>query len=291
MKPPAFHYHDPRALADVFELLATRENAKLLAGGQSLMPMLSMRFVFPDHLIDLNRVAELSYIRDTGAGIEIGAMTRQRELELYPLVQERCPLMIEALRQVGHRQTRNRGTLGGSLCHLDPAAELPTVAAAYEATLHIRSRRGERSVKMADFPAAYMTPAIEMDEMVTAVELEPWPKAHGYAFTEFARRHGDFAVAAVAVLLELARDGTVRRASVVLGGLAAGPLRCEAVEQVVIGSRGDASVFREAAQRCREIDAMEDVHASSAYRRHLAEVLTERALTTAFARASTAAVQ
>lgn len=291
MKPPPFRYHDPRALSDVLELLATQENAKLLAGGQSLMPMLNMRFVFPDHVIDLNQVAELSYIRENRAGIEIGAMTRQRELELSPLIRERCPLMAEALQQVGHRQTRNRGTLGGSLCHLDPAAELPAVAAAHEATLHIRSRRGDRRVKMADFPAGYMTPAIEADEILTAIEFAPWPKPHGYAFVEFARRHGDFAVAAVAVLLELAHDGAVRRASVVLGGVAAGPLRCEAVEQVVVGSRGDKSVFRKAAQRCREIDAMEDVHASSAYRRHLAEVLTERALATAFARASTAIAQ
>jgi carbon-monoxide dehydrogenase medium subunit len=291
MKPPAFHYHDPRALSDVLELLATRENAKLLAGGQSLMPMLNMRFVFPDHVIDLNRVTELSYIRENGAVIELGAMTRQRELELSSLIRERCPLMSEALRQVGHRQTRNRGTFGGSLCHLDPAAELPAVAAAYDATVHIRSRRGARTLKMAEFPAGYMTPAIEADEIVAAIEFAPWPKAHGYAFSEFARRHGDFAVAAVAVLLELARDGTVRRASVVLGGVAAGPLRCESVEKVVVGSRGDGSVFRKAAQGCREIDAMEDVHASSGYRRHLAEVLTERALATAFARASTAAVQ
>lgn len=291
MKPPPFRYHDPRSLSDVLELLATQENTKLLAGGQSLMPMLSMRFVFPDHLIDLNRVAELSYVRENRAGIEIGAMTRQRELELSSLIHQRCPLMTEALRQVGHRQTRNRGTLGGSLCHLDPAAELPAVAAAHEATLHIRSRRGNRSVKMADFPAGYMTPAIEADEVVTAIEFTPWPKAHGHAFIEFARRHGDFAVAAVAALLELARDGTVRRASVILGGVAAGPLRCDAVEQVLVGSRGGASVFREAAQRCREIDAMEDVHVSSAYRRHLAEVLTERALATAFARASSKVAQ
>jgi CO/xanthine dehydrogenase FAD-binding subunit len=289
MKPPPFHYHDPRTLQDVLELLATEENAKLLAGGQSLMPMLNMRFVFPDHLIDLNRIAELSYIRENGGRIEIGAMTRQRELEFSALIAERCPLMAEALRQVGHRQTRNRGTLGGSLCHLDPAAELPTVAAAHEATLHIRSRRGARSLKMADFPAAYMTPAIDADEIVTAIEFEPWPKAHGYAFVEFARRHGDFAVVAAAVLLELARDGAVRRASVVLGGVAAGPLRCEAVEAMVTGSRGDSAVYRKAVQSCREIEAMEDVHASSAYRRHLAEVLTCRALETAFARASGAA--
>jgi carbon-monoxide dehydrogenase medium subunit len=289
MKPPPFRYHDPHSLDEALELLASRENAKLLAGGQSLMPMLNMRFVFPDDLIDLNGLSELCYMRDGGARIEIGAMTRQRELELSDLLQQHCPLVKEALRHVGHRQTRNRGSIGGSLCHLDPAAEIPTIAAAYDAIVHIRSRRGTRRLPMAEFPAGYMAPAIEADEMVTAIELAPWPRGHGYAFVEFARRHGDFALVAVAVLLELAPDGVARRAAVALGGVAAGPLRCEAVEAAVVGQRPGSSTFREATASCREIDAMEDVHASASYRRHLAQVLTERALAVAFNRASAGA--
>ncbi len=286
MKPPPFHYHDPQSLDEALDLLATREDAKLLAGGQSLMPMLNMRFVLPDNVIDLNRITELSYIRETGGAIEIGAMTRQRDLEFSDLIRRRCPLMSEALLQIGHRPTRNRGTIGGSLCHLDPAAELPTVAAALDATIHIQSRRGARRLPMAEFPAFYMTPAIEPDEIVTALSLTPWPEGHGYAFMEFARRHGDFAVVAVAVLLDLSGDGTIRRASVTLGGVGKGPLRCAAAEAILTGSGGGSSLFEEAAATCREIDAMGDVHASSAYRRHLAVTLTSRALGTAFDRAA-----
>src|ERR1700732_1327347 len=140
MKPPLFSYHDPRTIGDAVDLLARLDNAKLLAGGQSLMPMLNMRCVLPDHLIDLNRVDGLSYIREQDGALEIGAMTRQRDIEFSDTVRKCCPLMHEAIAQVGHRQTRNRGTLGGSLCHLDPAAELVTVAAALDATLAVTGR-------------------------------------------------------------------------------------------------------------------------------------------------------
>src|SRR6204780_3001664 len=146
MKPPPFSYHDPCTAADVVGLLGSLENAKLLAGGQSLMPMLNMRFVLPDHVIDLNRVDGLSTIRENGGAIEIGAMTRQRDIEYSDLVRERCPLMHEAISQVGHRQTRNRGTLGGSLCHLDPSAELVSVAAAVDAKVTVAGKDGTRSI-------------------------------------------------------------------------------------------------------------------------------------------------
>lgn len=286
MKPPPFHYHDPRSLDEVLDLLAEREDAKLLAGGQSLMPMLNMRFVLPDNVIDLNRIPELSYIREADGGIEIGAMTRQRDLEFSDLIRNRCPLMHEALQCIGHRATRNRGTIGGSLCHLDPAAELPTVAMVLDATIHIRNQRGERTLPMAEFPAFYMTPAIEPDEIVTGLSFEPWPEGHGYAFVEFARRHGDFAVVAAAVLLDVSGEGTIRRASVTLGGVGQGPLRCTAAETILTGSGGGDSLFQEAAATCSGIDAMGDVHASPAYRRHLAVTLTRRALQAAFDRAA-----
>src|SRR5450631_3998245 len=198
MKPPPFQYHDPKTLADAIGLLGSLENAKLLAGGQSLMPMLNMRYVLPDHVIDLNRVEGLSHIRERDGALDIGAMTRQRKIEFSDLVRERCPLMHEAVRQVGHRQTRNRGTLGGSLCHLDPSAELVTVAAALDATVLVAGPNGQREIPFAEFPVAYMTPAIEPNEMLTALRLPVWPKGHGYAFIEFARRHGDFAIVSAA---------------------------------------------------------------------------------------------
>src|SRR5271169_4323192 len=149
MKPPAFSYHDPRTTAEVVGLLTSLDNAKLLAGGQSLMPMLNMRFVLPDNIIDLNRVDGLSYIREQNGAIEIGAMTRQRDIEFSDVVREHCPLMHEAVRQIGHRQTRNRGTLGGSLCHLDPSAELVTLAAALDAKVSVAGRNGSRSIDFA----------------------------------------------------------------------------------------------------------------------------------------------
>lgn len=284
MKPPPFQYHDPRSLEAALDLLADRSDAKLLAGGQSLMPMLNMRFVIPGDVIDLNRIPDLSGIDEAGGRIRIGAMTRQRDLEKSDLIRQRCPLMTEALQQVGHRQTRNRGTIGGSLCHLDPAAELPVVATALEAEVHIQSKRGVRSLAMADFPAFYMTPAIEADEIVTAIEFDTWPEGHGYAFVEFARRLGDFAVVGVAVLLDLSSDGAVRRASVTLGGVGSAPVRGAAAEAILNGSQGGPEVIEKAAGTCREIDAMNDVHASSAYRQHLAVVLTQRALDKAFDR-------
>lgn len=290
MKPPRFQYHDPRNLGEALRLLASLENAKVLAGGQSLMPMLNMRFVFPEHIVDLNQLDELSFVREQDGRIQIGAMTRQCELERSELIRDRCPLMSEALWQIGHRPTRNRGTIGGSLCHLDPAAELPVVAAALEATVHARSSRGERAISMDDFPAYYMTPSIEPDEIVTSIDFEPWPAGHGYAFVEFARRHGDFAIVSAAALLEVSSEGTLRRTSVVVGGVGTGPVRCSEIEAELTGTRGGPEIHIKAAQACRGIDAMEDVHATQAYRRHLAEVLTIRALDAAYDRATMGSV-
>jgi aerobic carbon-monoxide dehydrogenase medium subunit len=284
MKPPPFHYHDPRTVADVVDVLGRLENAKLLAGGQSLMPMLNMRFVLPDHVIDLNRVDGLSYIRERNGGIDIGAMTRQRELEFSDLVRARCPLMHEAILEVGHRQTRNRGTIGGSLCHLDPAAELVSVAAALDATVTVAGPNGMRDIAFADFPAAYMTPAIEPQEVVTEVRIPTWPPGHGYAFVEFSRRHGDFAIVSAAALIDADANGEMRRVSVTLGGMGQGPVRAHDVEQALVGQVPSDDLFRQACERCRTIEAMDDIHASAAYRQHLAAVLAWRALTKAAAR-------
>src|SRR4051812_13482413 len=182
MKPPPFRYHDPRSVSDAVALLGSLENAKLLAGGQSLVPMLAMRYVLPDHVIDLNRIEDLSYIRAEGGELRVGGMTRQRALEFSDVVAQRCPLMREAILQVGHRQTRNRGTIAGSLCHLDPAAELVAVASVHDAVVVVQGGEGEREVPFAEFPVAYMTPAIAPEELVTALRFPLWPAGHGYAF-------------------------------------------------------------------------------------------------------------
>ena len=284
MKPPPFSYHDPETVADVVGLLGSRENTKLLAGGQSLMPMLNMRFVLPDHVIDLNRVKGLAYIREAGGVLEVGAMTRQRDLEFDDVVRTRCPLMHDAILQVGHRQTRNRGTLGGSLCQLDPSAELVAVATALDATVSVTGAKRRREIAFADFPAGYMTPAIQLDELLTGVRFPLWAQGHGYAFVEFARRHGDFAIVSAAALIEEDGAGRITRASVTVGGTGPAPVRVREVEHAITGNVASDALFRDACESCRKLDAMGDVHAPASYRQHLAAVLSRRALEQAHAR-------
>jgi carbon-monoxide dehydrogenase medium subunit len=278
MKPPSFSYHDPRTTADVIGLLTSLDNAKLLAGGQSLMPMLSMRFVLPDHVVDLNRVDGLSFIREQNGALEIGAMTRQRDIEFSELVRRRCPLMHEAIEQVGHRQTRNRGTLGGSLCHLDPSAELVSVAAALDAKVAVTGKSGARSIDFSAFPVGYMTPALEPDELMTGVSFPCWPSGHGYAFVEFSRRHGDFAIVSAAVLIEEDNSGKVTRASVTLGGLGPAPVRASDVERALVGETIADKRLHEICEPLRKLDAVDDIHAPASYRQQLATVLPRRAL-------------
>ena len=284
MKPPPFRYHDPKTVNEAVGLLAQLENAKLLAGGQSLMPMLNFRFVQPDHIIDLNLVEGLSYIREVGGALEIGAMTRQRDLEFSDPVRARWPIMHEALLQVGHRQTRNRGTIGGSLCHLDPAAELVSLATGYDATLTVAGPNGQRELPFAEFPVAYMTPAIELNEIVVGVRFPQWAPNHGYAFVEFARRHGDFAITSDAVLIEADAAGRLTRVSVTIGGMGTAPVRAREVEQALLGQEPTGELFRAACESCRKLEALDDVHAPASYRQHLAAVLSRRALEKAHAR-------
>jgi carbon-monoxide dehydrogenase medium subunit len=284
MKPAPFRYHDPQTVSEAIALLGSLDNAKLLAGGQSLMPMLNFRFVQPDHIIDLNRVAGLAFIREAEGALEVGAMTRQRDLEFSDVVRARWPILHEALLQVGHRQTRNRGTIGGSLCHLDPAAELVSLAIGYDATVTVTGRSGTREFPFAEFPVAYMTPAIEPNELVTAVRFPQWAQNHGYAFVEFSRRHGDFAITSAAVLLEGDAAGRITRASVTIGGMGTVPVRARELERAVTGQVPDGGLLREACESCRKLDAIDDVHAPASYRQHLAAVLSRRALEQAYAR-------
>jgi carbon-monoxide dehydrogenase medium subunit len=285
MKPAPFAYHDPRNLDEVLNLLVRNENAKLIAGGQSLVPMLNMRFVIADHVIDLNRVEGLNYVRATDRAIEIGAMTRQRTLERDPLVARRAPIVREALAHVGHLQTRSRGTIGGSLSHLDPAAELAGIAALYGATLKVTGASGKRDVAMADWGLGYMTPALEPDEVLTGITLPLWSEAHGHAFVEFARRHGDFAIVGVGCLLALDPKGAINRAAIVLIGVSTAPVRLGAMESALIGQPANEKTFKEVAAKARAIDALSDAQVSASYRRRLAAVLVERALSVAAARA------
>jgi carbon-monoxide dehydrogenase medium subunit len=284
MKPPPFSYHDPKSVDEAVGLLNTLENAKLLAGGQSLMPMLNFRYVLPDHLIDLNKIAALSYLREDGGVLELGGMTRQRDIEFSEVVKARFPIIHEAILNVGHRQTRNRGTIGGSLCHLDPSAELVTMAAAHDAVVTVAGPNGTREIPFAEFPVAFMTPALEPNELLTKVRFPRWPSGHGYGFVEFARRHGDFAIASAAVLLEVGANGKITRASMTLGGVAVAPIRCYEVEKKLVGETPSEELFRELCEECRKVDAIDDVHAPASYRQHLAAVMSRRAAVAAMGR-------
>ncbi len=285
MKPAPFAYHAPKQIKEAADLLARLPNAKILAGGQSLVPMLNFRYVIVDHLVDLAHVEDLRGIAVGSGTLRIGAMMRQRELELSPEIGRHCPLMSEALRHVGHRQTRNRGTIGGSLAHADPAAELPAVCAVYDAVVHLASVNGLRSVPFSGFSTGYMATALNPDEMIAAVELPLWRLGHGYGFAEFARRRGDFAIAGAAALLDIGADYVVRRAALAVFGVAPGPVRLDAAEATLTGKPLDDDLIDTAAAAARLIEPMSDVHASADYRRHLAQVLSARALTEAARRA------
>ena len=278
MKPAPFSYHRPESVDDALAMLANLEDAKILAGGQSLMAMMNFRYLAPEHIIDINRIPELTEIREDGDGIRFGAMVRQRDALDSPMVQARCPLLIEALENVGHIQTRNRGTVGGSLSHLDPSAEMPAVFSALDATLHVGSARGTRDIPIADWSLGYMMPNLEPDELLVGITAPCWPKDHGYAFLEMARRHGDFAMAGAGALMTLNSDGTIARVAVALTGVDTGPVRLHDAEIALIGQLPSEAVFAEAAKSAETVAGIDDVHASAAYRQRLAVVYARRAL-------------
>jgi carbon-monoxide dehydrogenase medium subunit len=285
LKPAPFTYHDPRSVAETTALLATLENARVLAGGQSLMPMMNFRYAMPDHLVDLNKVSELVYLRFQGETLRVGAMTRQRDIEFSAEVGARCPILHVALAHVGHRQTRNRGTFGGSLCHLDPSAELVNMAALLDGTVHAASKGGTRDIAMREFAAGFMTTSLEPDELVTGITLHLPPQHAGYAFTEFARRRGDFAIVACSAVLSLDGNGTITRASLAISGTRHCAVRPAQIERALTGERPDAAAFKAAAAEASRLDAVDDAYVTADYRKHLARVLTYRALEQAAARA------
>jgi len=286
MKPAPFAYHRPTSLSEATVLLARLGEAKLLAGGQSLVPMLNMRFLGPDHLIDISRIEELAFQKLTDEALHIGAMTRQADLLASPLVRRHCPLLAEALVHVGHQQTRSRGTIGGSLCHLDPAAEIPLVALALDAVLTVVGANGERQVPMSEWPAGYMTPELAPDEILSAIHMPNVQPDEGHAFIEFARRRGDFAIVAVAAVLRIGPGGRIRSAAIALGGMGGTAFRLRDAEHGLIGALPQSGEIRRAARAVVQTDVSDDAYYTGAYRRHLGEVLVERALLRAAERAS-----
>jgi CO/xanthine dehydrogenase FAD-binding subunit len=287
VKPASFQYFAPRSLAEALGLMSEHgDEAKVLAGGQSLTPMMNFRLVRPSILVDLNRIAELGYVREQGGGLVIGAMTRQRQAERDPVVGERAPLIAETMPFVAHPQIRNRGTVGGICAHADPAAELPAVALALEVEFKLVSVHGERTVRAADFFTGLFSTALAPNELLTEIVVPPAPACTGYAFHEVSRRHGDFALAGVACAITLDGNGVCTNTHLVFLGLGMQPIDARAAAKILVGAKPDVRAIREASESVdAEIDPSADIHASVEYRRQLARVLARRALQTALARA------
>jgi len=283
MKAPPFQYHRPQTRDELGALLSSLENAKILAGGQSLMPMMNLRVIAPDHLIDINRIADLVGIRETAEGVEIGAMTRQADVLSSGIIRTRLPLLRHALEHVGHIQTRARGTIGGSCCHLDPSAEQPAMCAALDAEFIVSGPDGRRIVPASEWFEGLLQSAVGEREFLETIRIKPWAKGHGYGFAEYARRHGDFAIAGAAALIETGSDRRITRAALLSFGVEASPRRLSEAEAGLIGQPVDKLDPEPVMSAARALDAMEDVHVTADYRRHLAGVLIRRALNEACA--------
>lgn len=287
MKPATFEYDDPTTLDEALELLARHgDECKVLAGGQSLVPLMNFRLARPARLIDINGVDALSYIKRDDGRLLIGAMTRHTQLEHSEDVAERWPLLTEAIGWVGHGQIRNRGTIGGSVAHADPAAELPAAFAALDARFHVSSKRGARMVGWNDFFVSEFTTSLAADELLTAVEVPAQDPSAGAAFVEFARRHGDFALGGAAVTVKLGRDGRCERATIALLSAGPAPVRARAAEEHLRGALLDEPAIKAAsAEAVKGLRPTSDLHGSTTYRIGLLRTMTERALTKAAQRA------
>ncbi|HEV8599421.1 MAG TPA: xanthine dehydrogenase family protein subunit M [Gemmatimonadales bacterium] len=288
MKPGAFEYHRPRTLDEALALLARYEDAKPLAGGQSLIPAMNFRLATPAALVDLGLLTELRGISGSGSGgVRLGAMTTHTAVETSPLVARQAPLLAETIRFVAHPQIRNRGTLGGSLAHADPAAELPAVVVALEATLTLKSASAERRVPGERFFRGLFATALEPGELVTAIEVPALRARSGWAFEEMVRRHGDYALVGVAALLTLDAAGRCANARIALLSVGDGPVLAKRAMAALAGQAPGEETVRGAAELAasEDSDPPSDIHASAAYRRQLTRVLTRRALTRAVERA------
>jgi aerobic carbon-monoxide dehydrogenase medium subunit len=279
MKPASFEYHAPTTVDEALALLqANGPDARLLAGGQSLIPMMNFRLATPLVIVDLNRIPDLAYIRDQGDTVCIGAMTRQRAIEFSTVVADKLPLLRKAIKLVGHLPTRSRGTIGGSIANADPAAELPMVLQALDGAVVVRGPSGRRTIAASDLFQDAMTTSIAPDEILVEVRLPVMPTGAGYAIEEFARRQGDFAIAAVTVVI--LREGRgCAFARIATAGISSHSERLRAAEKILEQhGLGEDAVARAAEAAASAVEPLSDQHASAAYRRQLTQVLTERAL-------------
>ena len=287
MKPPRFQYAAPRLLDEALTLLNQYgDDAKVLAGGQSLVPLLNMRLAGPSYIVDINHISELHYIEPEDGYLSIGATVRQRQVERSALVKEQFPLLVEVVQHIGHMQIRNRGTVVGSIAHADPAAELPALLTCLNGEVLVQSANGERVIKAEEFFTGYLSTALEPGEMLTEVRF-PWiPPQAGWAFMEFARRSGDYALVGAAAVLTPSLDDRCMVAHIAYLGIAGSPVRARAIEDVLVGTTLDDATLDSAAEIARTIvsEDMSDVHATTEYRRVLTAELTRRVLKAAWER-------
>jgi len=288
MKPPPFEYYAPATLPEALELMSQHGyGAKVLAGGQSLVPTMNFRLANPSVLIDLNRIPGLGGIQSWNGGLSIGAMTRHVQVEKSPKVLDKLPLLTATMPKIAHPQIRNRGTFGGSLAHADPAAELPALLRAVRGQVKAQSVRGERWIDADDFFVDFFTTALQPDEILTEVRLPGLPPRSGWAVDEVSRRHGDFALVGVTTVVRVNANGACEEARMVFFGVGDGPMLAETAAGVLRGEQPTDEAILAAAEAAAEkdVDPPSDVHATAAYRRHLVKVLAKRTLKQAFDRA------
>ena len=287
MKPPRFYYSAPSMLDEALALLdQNSENTKVLAGGQSFVPLLNMRLASPAYIVDINHIAELHYIEQEDGYLAIGATVRQRQVERSVLVQEKHPLLAEVIKHIGHMQIRNRGTVVGSIAHADPAAELPALLTCLNGEVLVQSIHGERVIKAEEFFTGYLSTALEPGEMLTEVRFPLIASKAGWAFLEFARRSGDYAMVGASAVVTPTADDHCLSAHIAYLGIAGAPIRGLDVESTIVGTTLDETALDAAAQAASMLvsDDMSDVHATVEFRRVLTGELTKRVLKTAWER-------
>ncbi len=286
MKPSAFEYFAPTTVKEAIALLEKYEDeAKILAGGQSLVPIMNFRLGRPEVLIDINKIKDLDHIKEEGDALLIGALARERDLELSPLVQEKCPILAEAVSFIGHVPIRNRGTFGGSLVHADPSSELPTVICCLDAEMKVVGPAGERTLEPEAFFLTYLTTSLEPSEILVEVRIPTLPQNTGWSFVELSRRSGDFAIVGVATLLFMEDGGVCKEARIALGGVAPTPIRAEEAETLLSGQVITDALIEKAGEEAAEAtEAEPDYHATAEYREEMARIFVQRGLREALKR-------
>jgi carbon-monoxide dehydrogenase medium subunit/2-furoyl-CoA dehydrogenase FAD binding subunit len=287
MKPAPFDYYQAKTIDEAVELLSEySEDSKIISGGQSLIPMLNFRLARPKVLIDISTIENRNQIENDAMGIRVAGTTLQRFLEQSKVVQEELPILYEATKHIGHVQIRNKGTVGGTIVHADPASELPAISLVLDAEFEIKSKENQYTVEAEDFFITYMTTALQSDEILSSIYFKKPPRNSGWGFHEIARREGDFALAGSAAVIGLDASGKCNHARIALFGVAPTPVRAKVAEEMLIGKNYSADLLKEAAEAVKQVvDPESDVHATEEYRRNASSVLTLRSLEDAFRRA------